>query len=257
MYLINLFNKKFKELNHERNLKMGLERIKKLSVSKVYTKEDINLSEYFFNKAIIILKESEKTQEMKYFYDAVELFEKSIITYPKQSKSYIALSFLFWKMNEHENAIILLKKAREFDSFDLNIPKQIKLINDDYVQKQKDKIVQKHASKLINKISGPKKNIISEGLDKFRNVLNNKRAEPDNKTSVEKLPSNSVNFNNINNVSKPQTSRIKENITTEKKSLNNSNNNIYESLANLKSQRENIKIKTSSDFLNKFKLVEI
>lgn len=228
---------------------MEINKIKKAAISKIYTKEDINLSEYIYNKAIKTLKDAEIKKDSNGFYQAIDLFEKSIITYPKQSKAYIALSFLFWKINEHENAIILLKKAREFDSFNINIPKQIKIINDDYIKIQKDKIIKKNSENLFDDVVESKKSIISESIDTMKSVFTKKISSP----SIKNNTSTSIDMNTINDFKKVSNLNISEGAVALKRSENNSNKNMMEALAQLKSQRENIKIKTAKEFLSKFK----
>ncbi|MFN8673797.1 MAG: hypothetical protein U0457_17175 [Candidatus Sericytochromatia bacterium] len=197
--------------------------LKKISKITSYGKEEIKISKDFFNEATRVLKKADETKDLQIFYQAISLYQESLAKYPKNIEAYQALAFIAWRMNEHEKALLLLKKAREYDSFNINLSKQMQAIKDDYTAKEKAKLIKKHSNKAIEETSDSNKNIISEGVNTFKSILGI--------SSSEKEP-------------------IKQEKTKSIVSNGNSTKSMFEALGEIQAQKGHVKIKASS-FISK------
>lgn len=211
---------------------------------------NIKKSKELFQSATITLKKAYELKDNKLFYQSISLYEDSISLNPKNSESYIALSYIAWKMNEHEKALLLLKKAREFDSFNIKISKQTQMIKDDLISIEKSKILNKYSSKVISESEKSSNNIISSGIKSIKSIIS---IDSSKKEVIENNNHSSSHdiLKNISNESKRLSVVKKENIIKDEKKHSDSNESIFEALNKIKNNTPNIKLKASSKFLSK------
>lgn len=167
MYYLFLDLKFIKKVLKE---KLDMKQITKINEIKK-DKYNLELSKSLYKEATNTLNLAYKENNMEIYSRAISLYYDSISNYSNFVEPYIALSYIAWKMNEHEKAILLIKSAISIDPHNIKSKKLLEDIAYDFKNKQMSKVISKHSNKVLENISGSSK-VHTSKTNQFSNLSN-------------------------------------------------------------------------------------
>lgn len=174
--------------------------ISKIVKAKIenFSQENINKANFYCNQAAKLLKDFSNSQDINLVVQAMDLYNQSIQIYSRITEPYIALAYLSWQLNDHTNAIQLIKKALDIDPFNKSAQKLFSEIEIDFKNKSQSQILKKYSDKSLstkinekaNKLSSNSSNDITSRISAIFNYKQEKATKKASKSS-----SNSINNN--------------------------------------------------------------